>query len=189
MQIRGGLKLAPLIQLKPGHTLRWVQVFKETGGAGTTTIDSTGAQPLYPNHTLSGFTPLLYDGPADDFGNRQIPTAIDFETALVCFANNNPKNLFALGVLQWGYKIDVANKTIKDEYLLLPNFPTTLTALLSNTFNAEFGPSGTRDTGWTLQAGGCPGCFQVIPEPATLTLFALGALPVWRALRRQRTAA
>lgn len=189
MLIRGGLKLAPNIQLKPGHTLRWVQVFKETGGAGTTTIDSTGNQPFYPNHTLAGFTPLFFDGPADDFDNQVIPTAIDFETALVCFENKNPKNLFALGVFQWGYKIDKNNKTITDEYLLLPNFPTPLTALLSNTFNAEFGPAGTRDTGWTLQAGGCPDCFEVIPEPATLMLFGIGVLPVWRALRRQRTPA
>ena len=186
MLIRGGLKLAPLIKVKPGHTLRYVQVFKETGGAGTTTIDSPGAQPLYPNHTLNGFTPLFFDAPADDFDNAQVPTAIDFETALVCFKNDKPKELFALGVFQWGYEIDVPNKTIKNEYLLLGNFPTGLTALLSNTFDKEFGATGTRDTGWTLTAGECPDCFEVIPEPATLLLFALGAAPALRLVWRRR---
>lgn len=187
MLIRGGLKLAPNIKVKPNHTLRYVQVYRETGGQGLTTIDSSGNSPFYPNHTLNGFTPLFFDAPADDFDNAQVPTAIDFETALVCFDNNKPKDLFALGVFQWGYQIDKANKTILNEYLLLPNFPTQLTALLSNTFNAEFGANGTRDTGWTLTAGGCPDCFQVVPEPTTLLLFALGAAPALRiALRPQK---
>lgn len=182
MIIRGGLKLAPLIQVKPGHTLQWLQVYKETGGTARTTVDGT---PLYPDHTLTGFTPLLFDAPSDHFQNPNIPNAIDFETALVCFKNDDPKKLKSIGVLQWGYKIDKANETITNEYLLLGNFPTPLTALLSNTFNAEFGANGTRDNGWTLLAGGCPDCFVVVPEPATLTLFALGAIPLWRALHRQ----
>lgn len=186
MIIRGGLKLAPLIQVKPGHTLQWLQVYKETGGTATTTVDSDPSDPLYPDHTLTGFTPLFFDAPSDQFENPDTPDAIDFETALVCFKNDDPKNLKSLGVFQWGYKIDKSNKTITNEYLLLGNFPTPLTALLSNTFNAEFGANGTRDKGWTLLAGGCPDCFVVVPEPATLTLFALGAMPLWRALRRQR---
>jgi len=183
MLIRGGLKLAPLIKVKPGHTLRYVQVFKETGGAGTTTIDGN---PLYPDHTQTGFTPLFFDAPVDGFANLVVPDRIDFETALVCFKNDKPKELFALGVFQWGYEIDVPNKTIKNEYLLLGNFPTGLTALLSNTFDKEFGATGTRDTGWTLTAGECPDCFEVIPEPATLLLFALGAAPALRLVWRRR---
>ena len=183
MLIRGGLKLAPLIKVKPGHTLRYVQVFKETGGAGTTTIDGN---PLYPDHTQTGFTPLFFDAPVDGFANLVVPDRIDFETALVCFKNDKPKELFALGVFQWGYEIDVPNKTIKNEYLLLGNFPTGLTVLLSNTFDKEFGATGTRDTGWTLTAGECPDCFEVIPEPATLLLFALGAAPALRLVWRRR---
>ncbi|MCS6949095.1 MAG: PEP-CTERM sorting domain-containing protein, partial [bacterium] len=189
MIVRGGLKLAPLIRVKPGHTLRWMQVYRETGGQGNTTIDSSGNQPLYANHTLTGFTPLFFDAPSDVFAAQTTPDKLEFQTALVCFKDNDPKKLFGLGAFQWEYDIDKVNKTIKNEKLTLTNFPTGLPLLLKNTFDAQFGANGTRDTGWTLQAGGCPDCFEVIPEPATLTLFGLGALPVWRALRRQRAAA
>lgn len=191
MVVRGGLKLAPLVQVKPGYTLRWLQVYKETGGSGKTTVDGADPlnPPLYPDHTLTGFTPLFFDSPADVFTNPNAPDKIEFHTALVCFKNDEPKKLKSFGVFQWSYEIDKANKTIKNDTLTLPNFPSPLTALLSNTFDAEFGANGTRGKGWTLQEASCPDCFVVVPEPGTLALFALGAMPLWRSLRRQRLAA
>ncbi len=175
MLIRGGFQLDPLCQLAPNHSLRWLQVYRETGGTGTTTVDGN---PLYPNHTQAGYDALLFDAPNDVWSPpnpNAPPTSIQFESALVCFDNANPMALHALGSFLWGYNIDNANQTITGEYALI--FTPPLTSLLTTTFNNEFGPMGTRGQGWTLDSM-CSDCFRCVPEPAVLIVFALCFAPL-----------
>jgi hypothetical protein len=175
MLIRGGFTFDPLCALAPGHELRWLQVFRETGGAGQTTIDGN---PLYPNHTQAGYDALLFDAPNDVWSPPAAnapPTRLEFESALVCYDTANPKALHAIGSFLWGYDIDNANQTINNEYALI--FTPGPTALLTTTFNNEFGPSGTRDTGWSLD-NNCSSCFECVPEPLTVAIFALTFSPL-----------
>lgn len=168
MLIRGGFTLNGSWQLAPNHALRWLQYFTETGGEGITTIDGS---PLYPNHTQAGYNALLFDGPVDAFANAQVPTAVNFESALVCYDINDPKALHSIGSFLWGYQIDKPNQTILGEYALV--FTPPLTATFLTTFNNEFGATGTRDPGWTLDAS-CADCFVAVPEPASCVLVLLG---------------
>lgn len=168
MVIRGGFKFNNDKKLNPGHSLRWLQAFRETGGNNTTTIDGN---PLYPNHSLAGYDSLFFDAPADVFTNPNTPDSIVFEAALVCFDNANPMALHALGSFLWGYNIDKVNKTITGEYALI--FTPPLGGLLTTTFTNEFGPMGTRGMGWTLDSN-CADCFMMIPEPNVLILVGQG---------------
>jgi hypothetical protein len=182
MLVRGGFKFKNNFKIKKGHKMAWVQAYKETGGAATHTIDTSTNPPFYPQHTVPGYDVGYFDGPVDAFANAVVPTAIDFETALVCWDEKKPKDLFAIGSWLWGYTIDKPNKTIPFGYNLI--FSPPLTGKLKDPFVAEFGPAGTRDKGWTLTEG-CDDCFEPVPEPATL--LAMGSGLALMALRRRKS--
>jgi len=180
MVIRGGFTFNNQWKLAPNHELRWLQYYRETGGQARTTVDG---DPLYANHALAGVSSLFYDAPVDAFANAQVPTAIDFEAALVCYDAAKPKELHAVGSFLWGYDIDKANKTITDEYALI--FTAPLTVTFKNTFATEFGAAGTEDTGWTIDENNAAACFMMIPEPVSSLAFAALCLGLALTARRR----
>jgi len=178
MMIRGGFTMDPGFKLKAGHNLGWIQRYKETGGAGTSTIDAPGPSPLYPVHPVPGVTAPLVDIPFDTFAGNTI-TAIDFESVLVCWDTANPKDFFGVGSFLWGYSYGA--NTVTTTYALL--FTAPITSTFTNLFDAEFGASGTKSTGYTLTAG-CDDCFEPVPEPATMAAMAMGLAVLARRRRR-----
>jgi hypothetical protein len=179
--IRGGFTLDPGFTLAPGHQLGWVQRYVETGGAGTSTIDSAGPSPLYTNYVVPGITTGLVDIPFDTFTNNTI-TALDFESVLVCWDVNKPKDLFGIGSFIWGYEYDNANSTITSTYAY--GFSAPITGTFTTLFDKEFGAAGTKGRDWTLTAG-CDDCFAVVPAPPAILAMAAGLANVARRRRRK----
>lgn len=178
MMIRGGFTLDPGFQLKPGHNLGWIQRYKETGGAATSTIDAPGPSPLYPVHPVPGVTTPLVDIPFDTFAGNTI-TSIDFESVLVCWDTAHPKDFYGVGSFLWGYSYGA--NTITSTYALL--FTAPITSTFTSLFDAEFGATGTKGTGYTLTPG-CDDCFQPVPEPASIAAMAVGLCALARRRRR-----
>ncbi len=178
MMIRGGFIIDPGFQLKPGHNLGWVQRYKETGGANTSTIDAPGPSPLYPVHPVPGITTPLVDIPFDTFAGNTI-TSIDFESVLVCWDTATPKDLHGLGSFLWGYSYGA--NTINSTYALL--FTPPITGTFTTLFDNEFGATGTKGKGWTLTPG-CDDCFQAVPEPSSFAAVGIGLAVLARRRRR-----
>lgn len=172
--IRGGFQLGADCSIKAGHSLRWLQVFTETKGASV--HSEVDGSPLYPNFTLNGYDSLLYDNPNDVFANPNTPDTLSFESALVCFEDANPNILNVVCSFMWGYDIDVANKTIKNETAgFFSN--GSVTNNFQQTFNDAYGNP------YLLQMG-CDDCFECVPEPGTWLMLVSGTSIL--VLRRRR---
>jgi len=173
--IRGGFKAGPDICDPPaGATYRWLQHIIVTGDQ---TVDTIDGDPLYPNFTLAGYDALLFDAP----GRGPLGTTFKnlswlAESALVCVVG---KDIYAIGSFLWGFDIKTDAGTTTVSSFVPQLWSSGVTASFATRFNAEFGASGTRDTGWTLKEGCC-----CIPEPSAPMLVLIG-LPIIGWIKRR----
>ncbi|MBI4578502.1 MAG: hypothetical protein HY718_02300 [Planctomycetes bacterium] len=169
--IRGGFtKTNDECETPPGWSYRWLQRIVVSGDQ---TVDTIDGDPLYPDHTATGFDALLFDSP----GRGPLGTAAQniswrAESALVCV---NDKQIKVIGAFTWGFDIVTNAGTTSVNPFRPQGWANAIPAGLSTRFTAEYGPSGTEDTGWTLELGCC-----CIPEPTTLLLLAVGPLLAMR---------
>lgn len=173
--IRGGFKAGPDICDPPaGATFRWLQRIIVSGDSTSDTIDG---DPLYPDFTLAGYDALLFDAP----GRGPLGTTIKnvswlAESALVCVVD---KNIYAIGSFLWGFDITTAAGTTTVSSYVPQLWSSGVTSSFATRFKAEFGASGTRGKGWTLQEGCC-----CIPEPSVPMLVLVG-LPIVGWIKRR----